>query len=485
MWEKLKKPNLVHQQAFWAGKWQDAENGETIDVVNPATQEVIASIPSLGEKETLEAVNSANAIQEEWAAATNAERAVLLEKWYDLIIENSDDLARIMTLEQGKPLAEAKGEVVYGAGFVKWFAEEARRVYGDVLPSPAKDHRIMVIKQPVGVCAAITPWNFPIAMITRKVAPALAAGCTIIVKPSEMTPLSALAMVDLAIQAGIPAAAFQVVTGWPQAIGKVLTESPLVRKLSFTGSTKIGKLLMQECADTVKRLSLELGGNAPLIVFDDADIDLAIQGVMVSKFRNAGQTCVCANRIYVQSGIYNKFAEKLTETVAKLKVGNGELPGTDLGPLINNAAIEKVNAHVQDALDKGAKAILGGLHTAENAFVSPTILTNVTGDMRVAKEETFGPVAPLFKFETEAEVITQANSTEYGLGAYFFTEDPRRIWRVAEKLEFGMVGHNTGVISRETSPFGGIKLSGLGREGGNTGIDEYLECKTIHLGGIK
>ncbi|EXU74525.1 MULTISPECIES: NAD-dependent succinate-semialdehyde dehydrogenase [Erwinia] len=482
--QPLNDPQLLRQQACFGGRWQAATRGETLPVTNPSTGETLATIPALGEEETLAAIACADAVRPAWGKTPEAERARLLEKWHQLILDNADDLATIMTAEQGKPLAEARGEVLYGASFVKWFAEEARRIYGEIIPAPTRDRRILVLKQPVGVAAAITPWNFPIAMITRKVAPALAAGCPIIVKPSELTPLSALALMVLAERAGFPAGVIQVLTGLPQAIGETLTASRTVRKISFTGSTRVGQLLMQQSAESIKRLSLELGGNAPLIVFDDADLEIAISGVMVSKFRNAGQTCVCANRILVQRNIYPRFVEKLLAEVAKLKVGDGFVAGNTLGPLINEAAVRKVNAHIDDALSQGAELLAGGVHQGEGTFVRPTVLGGVTSAMRIAGEETFGPVAPLFIFDSEEEAIALANDTVYGLGAYFFTEDGRRAWRVAEALEFGMVGHNTGAISLEVAPFGGIKMSGVGREGSHHGIDEYLEIKAFHSGSL-
>ncbi len=482
--QRLNDPQLLKQQACFAGRWQGADKGETLPVINPASGEVLATIPALGGQETARAIEFADSVRHDWAKKPNAERAQLLEKWHQLIIDNADDLAVIMTAEQGKPLAEAKGEVLYGASFVKWFAEEARRVYGETIPAPTRDRRILVIKQPVGIAAAITPWNFPIAMITRKVAPALAAGCPIIVKPSELTPLSALALMALAERAGFPAGVLQVLTGLPQEIGAGLTGSRKVRKISFTGSTRVGQQLMQQSADSIKRLSLELGGNAPLIVFDDADLDIAIAGVMVSKFRNAGQTCVCANRILVQRGIYPRFVERLLTEVAKLKVGDGFSEGSTLGPLINAAAVSKVNAHIDDAVSLGARVLAGGISQGDGTFVAPTVLGDVTPAMRIANEETFGPVAPLFIFDSEEEALAMANETPYGLGAYFFTEDMRRAWRVGEALEFGMVGYNTGVISLEVAPFGGIKMSGVGREGSRHGIEEYLEMKAFHFGSL-
>lgn len=481
---QLNDSDLLRQQALFNGRWQDAHQGATLPVTDPATGETLATIPALGRAETGQAIAYAETVRISWGKTTNASRAALLEKWHQLIIEHADDLAIIMTAEQGKPLAEARGEVLYGASFVKWFAEEARRIYGDTIPAPSEDRRILVLKQPVGVAAAITPWNFPIAMITRKVAPALAAGCPIIVKPSELTPLSALALAVLAERAGFPSGVLQVLTGLPTEIGATLTESRTVRKISFTGSTRIGQLLMQQSADSIKRLSLELGGNAPLIVFDDADIEIAVAGVMLSKFRNAGQTCVCANRILVQRSIYPRFIARLLEAVATLKVGDGFAPDSTIGPLINSRAVEKVNGHIDDALSQGATLLTGGISQGNGTFVQPTVLGEVTATMRIAHEETFGPVAPLFIFDDEEEAIAMANDTPYGLGAYFFTENIRRAWRVAEALEFGMVGFNTGAISLEVAPFGGVKLSGIGREGSRYGIDEYLEQKTFHIGSL-
>ncbi|MGC1067106.1 NAD-dependent succinate-semialdehyde dehydrogenase [Pantoea agglomerans] len=481
---QLNDSDLLRQQALFNGRWQDAHQGATLPVTDPATGETLATIPALGRAETGQAIAYAETVRISWGKTTNASRAALLEKWHQLIIEHADDLAIIMTAEQGKPLAEARGEVLYGASFVKWFAEEARRIYGDTIPAPSEDRRILVLKQPVGVAAAITPWNFPIAMITRKVAPALAAGCPIIVKPSELTPLSALALAVLAERAGFPSGVLQVLTGLPTEIGATLTESRTVRKISFTGSTRIGQLLMQQSADSIKRLSLELGGNAPLIVFDDADIEIAVAGVMLSKFRNAGQTCVCANRILVQRSIYPRFTARLLEAVATLKVGDGFAPDSTIGPLINRRAVEKVNGHIDDALSQGATLLTGGISQGNGTFVQPTVLGEVTATMRIAHEETFGPVAPLFIFDDEEEAIAMANDTPYGLGAYFFTENIRRAWRVAEALEFGMVGFNTGAISLEVAPFGGVKLSGIGREGSRYGIDEYLEQKTFHIGSL-
>lgn len=483
--QRLNDRQLLRQQAFFAGGWSSADGGETLPVINPANGKILATVPALGTAETTRAIAFADAIRHEWGQTSNAQRAQLLENWHQLILANADDLATLMTAEQGKPLAEAKGEVLYGAGFVKWFAEEARRIYGETIPAPSGDRRILVLKQPVGVAAAITPWNFPIAMITRKVAPALAAGCPILVKPSELTPLCALALMELATRAGFPPGVLQILTGLPQEIGATLTASRTVRKISFTGSTRVGQLLMQQSADSIKRLSLELGGNAPLIVFDDADLEIAIAGVMTSKFRNAGQTCVCANRILVQRGIYPRFVERLLAEVAKLTVGDGFSADSTIGPLINAAAVTKVNGHIDDALSHGATLLAGGIMQGEGCFVAPTVLGEVTAAMRIAHEETFGPVAPLFVFDSEQQAIAMANDTPYGLGAYFFTEDVRRAWRVGEALEFGMVGYNTGAISLEVAPFGGIKMSGVGREGSHYGIDEYLEIKAFHFGSLR
>ncbi|MFV9668233.1 NAD-dependent succinate-semialdehyde dehydrogenase [Pantoea sp. KXB25] len=481
---QLNDSDLLRQQALFAGRWQDAHQGATLPVTDPATGETLATIPALGRSETEQAIACAESVRISWGKTTHASRAALLEKWHQLMLDHADDLAMIMTAEQGKPLAEARGEVLYGASFVKWFAEEARRIYGDTIPAPSDDRRILVLKQPVGVAAAITPWNFPIAMINRKVAPALAAGCPIIVKPSELTPLSALALAVLAERAGFPPGVLQMLTGLPAEIGETLTESQTVRKISFTGSTRIGQLLMQQSANSLKRLSLELGGNAPMIVFDDADVEIAVAGVMLSKFRNAGQTCVCANRILVQRNIYPRFTARLLEEVATLKVGDGFAPGTTIGPLINARAVEKVNGHIDDALSQGATLLTGGISQDQGTFVQPTVLGEVTVKMRIAREETFGPVAPLFIFDEEEEAIAMANDTPYGLAAYFFTENIRRAWRVAESLEAGMVGFNTGAVSLEVAPFGGVKLSGLGREGSRYGIEEYLELKTFHIGSL-
>ncbi|HEX8595766.1 MAG TPA: NAD-dependent succinate-semialdehyde dehydrogenase [Pseudomonas sp.] len=480
----LRDPSLLVERAYVNGTWIEADDGATIAVTNPADGSVIAHVPALQAAETRRAIEAAESRFVSWRDVPAAERARYLEAWYGLIMDNQEDLALIMTAEQGKPLSESRGEIGYGASFVKWFAEEARRIYGDTIPAPTVDRRIVVLKQPIGVVAAITPWNFPNAMITRKCAPALAAGCTVLVKPSEMTPLSALALAVLAERAGIPAGVFNVLTGMPAGVGGEMTSNPAVRKLSFTGSTRVGKLLMSQCADTLKRLSLELGGNAPFIVFDDADLDLAIAGVMVSKFRNAGQTCVCANRILVQEGIYDRFAERLSQAVGQLNVGDGLAEGVTIGPLINAAAVDKVAHHIGDALEKGASIAIGGLPQGDGLYVQPTVLLDATPDMLLASEETFGPVAPLFRFKDEAQALALANATPFGLGAYYFTQDIRRAFRVGERLEFGMVGLNTGIISMEVAPFGGMKQSGTGREGSKYGLDEFLEVKAWHIGGL-
>jgi succinate-semialdehyde dehydrogenase/glutarate-semialdehyde dehydrogenase len=478
---QLRDPRLLHDQAFVDGAWLGAER--RFPVRNPADGEVVAQVAELGAAETRRAIEAADAAWPGWRALTARQRSAVLRRWFDLIVANADDLALLITSEQGKPLAEAKSEVLYGASFVEWFAEESKRVYGDIIPSPAADCRLLVLKQPVGVCAAITPWNFPSAMITRKVAPALAAGCPVVVKPAEQTPLSALALAELAQRAGFPAGVFNVVTGSAAttvAIGGELTSNPIVRKLSFTGSTEVGRLLMAQCAPTVKKLSLELGGNAPFIVFDDANLEVAVEGAMISKYRNAGQTCVCANRLLVQDGIYESFAARLAERVLNLKVGAGVETGVTQGPLIDEAALAKVEAHVADAVAKGARILTGGRrHARGRTFYEPTVLADVTPDMRCAGEETFGPVAPLFRFRDEAEAIALANATEYGLAGYFYARDLARVWRVAEALEYGIVGVNTGLISNEVAPFGGIKQSGTGREGSRYGIGDYLEIKYV------
>jgi succinate-semialdehyde dehydrogenase/glutarate-semialdehyde dehydrogenase len=480
---ELKDAKLLRERAYVAGDWSPAESGATFAVRNPASGQIIANVPDMGVTETRRAIAAADAAWPAWRGLTAKQRAAILRKWFDLMVANADDLALLMTSEQGKPLAEARGEVMYGASFVEWFAEEGKRAYGDTMPSPDPKTRIVVLKQPIGVCAAITPWNFPAAMITRKVAPALAAGCTVVVKPAEQTPLTALALAELAHRAGFPAGVFNVVTGTAASaanIGGELTANPIVRKLSFTGSTEVGRLLMAQCAPTVKKLSLELGGNAPFIVFDDADVDAAVAGAMASKYRNAGQTCVCANRLLVQEGVYDEFAAKLAAKVAELKVGAGTEEGTTQGPLIDEQALAKVEAHIADALAKGARVLTGGKrHSRGGTFFEPTVLVDVTPDMRCAREETFGPVAPLFRFKTEAEAVALANATEYGLAGYFYSRDIGRVWRVAEALEYGMVGVNTGVISNEVAPFGGVKQSGIGREGSKYGLEEYLEVKYV------
>ncbi len=482
---QLKDPSLLRQQAYLDGEWCDADDGSTIEVINPATGEVLGSIPRMGAAETKRAIAAAERAWSGWRKKTGKERSAILRKWNDLMLANADDLALILTAEQGKPLAESKGEIGYAASFIEWFAEEGKRVCGDTLQSPWADKRLIVIKEPIGVCAAITPWNFPAAMITRKAGPALAAGCPMVVKPAEATPYSALALAVLAERAGVPAGVFSVLTGSPRAIGGEMTSNPTVRKLSFTGSTEVGRLLMQQCAPTIKKLSLELGGNAPFIVFDDADLDAAVEGALVSKYRNAGQTCVCANRLYVQDGVYEAFAQKLVAAVEKLKVGNGLEPGVTQGPLIDQDAIEKVEQHVADALEKGGRVLTGGKrHALGHSFFQPTVIVDTTADMRVAKEETFGPLAPLFRFKTDEEVIALANDTEFGLASYFYSRDIGRIWRVAEALESGMVGINTGLISNEVAPFGGVKQSGLGREGSKYGMDDYLVIKYLCMGGI-
>lgn len=476
----LNDPSLLRQQSYVNGQWCDAESGDTLEVLNPATAAVIGTVPNMGESETHAAIAAAEVALPAWRALTAKERGVKLRRWFELLNEHSDDLALLMTTEQGKPLAEAKGEVAYAASFIEWFSEEAKRIYGDTIPGHQGDKRLMVIKQPVGVTAAITPWNFPAAMITRKAAPALAAGCTMVVKPAQQTPFTALAMAELAARAGIPAGVFSVLTGDAVAIGNEMCSNPIVRKLSFTGSTNIGIKLMAQCAPTLKKLSLELGGNAPFIVFNDADIDAAVEGAMIAKYRNAGQTCVCANRIYVQDGVYDEFAEKLAQAVGKLKVGVGTDKGITTGPLIDENGVKKVQSHLADALSKGAKVLVGGkAHALGGNFVEPTVLTHVDKSMLVAREETFGPLAPLFKFSDVDDVIAQANDTEFGLAAYFYGRDISLVWKVAEALEYGMVGVNTGLISTEVAPFGGIKSSGLGREGSKFGIEEYLEMKYI------
>jgi succinate-semialdehyde dehydrogenase/glutarate-semialdehyde dehydrogenase len=477
---KLQNPELLRTRNLIAGQWVDADAGGKLAVFNPANGDKLADVPLCGADETRRAIEAANAAWPAWRALTARRRSQILQAWNRLILDNAEDLAQIVTAECGKPLAEAKGEVIYGASFVEWFAEEGKRTYGESIPSPASTTRLLVVKQPIGVCAAITPWNFPLAMITRKVAPALAAGCPVVVKPAEATPLTALALAVLAEQAGFPAGVFNVVTGQPAAIGGELCANPIVRKLSFTGSTAVGRLLMAQCAPTIKKLSLELGGNAPFIVFDDADVDAAVAGAIAAKYRNTGQTCVCANRLLVQAGIYEEFATKFAAKVSQLQVGAGTEAGVTQGPLINAAGLDKVESHVADALAHGARVLCGGArHERGGNFFQPTVLADVTTAMKVAREETFGPVAPLFRFTTEGEAIAMANDTEFGLAAYFFTRDVARCWRVGEALEYGMVGINTGSISNEVAPFGGIKQSGLGREGSKYGIEDYLEIKYL------
>jgi succinate-semialdehyde dehydrogenase/glutarate-semialdehyde dehydrogenase len=477
---KLNNPELLRSQCLINGEWCDALSGLREAVINPATGAELASIPLVSEEETQQAINAAQLAQQGWKQLTAKQRSVLLLAWADKVLAAQEDLAQLMTAEQGKSLAEARGEVAYAASFITWFAEEAKRVDGAVLQAPLASQRLVVVKQPIGVCAAITPWNFPAAMITRKVAPALAAGCAMIVKPAEQTPLTALALAKLAQDAGIPPGVLQVVTGDAAQVGKVLCDSPVVRKLSFTGSTEVGRILMAQCAPTIKKLSLELGGNAPVIVFDDANLDAAVAGIMASKFRNSGQTCVCANRIYVQDGIYDRLVDKLVAAVEQLKVGDGSHEGTTQGPLIDQDAVDKVQSHIDDALIKGAQIAIGGQpHELGGTFFQPTVVTGVTQKMRFAREETFGPVAPLFRFHDEAEAIAMANDTEFGLAAYLFTQSASRQWRVPEALEYGMVGINTGLISNEIAPFGGVKQSGLGREGSRYGIEEYLELKYL------
>ncbi len=485
MIKQLSDIGLFRQQCYINGSWRDALCGETIEVTNPANNEVLGTTPKMGADETREAIEAAGTAFTSWNKTTAKERSELLRRWFDLMLEHKEDLALIMTLEQGKPLAESRGEIIYAASFIEWFAEEGKRVYGDVIPATSADKRIMVLKQAVGVVAAITPWNFPAAMITRKAAPALAAGCTFVAKPAELTPYSAFALAELAERAGIPAGVFSVVTGDAPKIGGEMTSNPTVRKLTFTGSTAVGKLLMQPCAGTVKKVSMELGGNAPFLVFDDADIDAAVEGAMMSKFRNTGQTCVCANRILVQEGVYDEFAEKMGAAMASLNVGSGLEDSSNQGPLINQAALLKVEDHVADALEKGASVTLGGeRHRLGGTFYQPTLLTGVTSQMKVSGEETFGPLAPLFAFRTEEEGVALANDTPFGLASYFFARDLSRVWRVSEALETGIVAVNTGIFSTEVAPFGGVKESGVGREGSKYGIDEYLEMKYVCVGGV-
>lgn len=481
----LQDRDLLRRQCRIGDRWVDADHGEVVIVTNPATGEIVGTVPHLGAAEVQRAIKAAEEAFPAWRARNARDRAVILRRWFTLIMEHQEDLALIMTTEQGKPLAEARAEIAYAAGFVEWFSEEARRVYGDTIPAHRTDTRIVVLKEPIGVCAAITPWNLPAAMLTRKVAAALAAGCTMISKPASATPFTALALCELGVRAGLPAGVFNVITGPALTIGEELTNSPIIRKLSFTGSTEVGKDLMRACAATVKKISLELGGNAPFIVFDDADLDAAVEGAMASKYRNAGQTCVCANRIFVQDGVYNEFAARLRGAVGQLCVGNGLDPGVTQGPLIDEGAVLKVEAHIADAVARGAQVVQGGRrHALGGTFFEPTVITDVTPEMSVARDETFGPVAPLLRFADEAEAIRLANDTQFGLASYFYSRDVGRIWRVSEALEYGMVGVNTGMISTEIAPFGGVKESGLGREGSRYGIDEYLEVKYMCLGGI-
>ena len=483
----LKNTKLLKAHGYINGEWVGDNTESRFEVTNAYTNEVISTLPEMGKKETNDAIEAANIAWPNWRSKTAKERAAILKKWFDLIMENQEDLAILMTAEQGKPIAEARGEVGYGASFIEWFAEEGKRTYGDVIPTPSNDRRIIVIKQPIGVVAAITPWNFPIAMITRKCAPALAAGCPVVIKPASETPLSALAIAELADQAGIPKGVLNVVVGTKASeIGTALTDSPIVRKLSFTGSTAVGKILTRNCADTMKKVSMELGGNAPFIVFDDADLDSAVSGALISKFRNTGQTCVCSNRILVQEGIYDEFVTRLADSVKTLNVGNGMEEGINQGPLISQKALDKVKDHISDAIDRGAVIVAGGKpHQSGGTMFEPTVISNVDSSMKVASEETFGPLAPIFKFSTEQEAIDMANDTEFGLASYFYTSNVNRIWRVSEALEYGMVGVNEGVISNEVAPFGGVKESGLGREGSHYGIDDFLELKYICMGGLK
>ncbi|KXU38912.1 NAD-dependent succinate-semialdehyde dehydrogenase [Ventosimonas gracilis] len=479
---QLQDQSLFRQQAYIDGAWLDADSGQTISVNNPATGETLGTVPKMGGAETRRAIEAAERALPAWRALTAKERSARLRKWFELMLENQEDLARLMTCEQGKPLAESRGEIAYAASFLEWFAEEGKRIYGDTIPGHMADKRLIVIKQPIGVTAAITPWNFPAAMITRKAGPALAAGCTMVVKPASQTPYSALALAELAERAGIPAGVFSVVTGSAAAVGGELTGNPIVRKLSFTGSTDVGRQLMAECAKDIKKVSLELGGNAPFIVFDDADLDAAVEGALISKYRNNGQTCVCANRLYVQDAVYEAFVEKLQAAIARLKIGNGLDDGITTGPLIDAKAVTKVQEHIADATAKGAKVVSGGKpHALGGTFFEPTILVDVPKNALVAKDETFGPLAPLFRFKDEAEVIQMANDTEFGLASYFYAKDLSRVFRVAEALEYGMVGINTGLMSNEVAPFGGVKASGLGREGSKYGIEDYVEIKYLCL----
>ena len=481
----LTDERLFRQQCYIDGSWVDASGGDTISIQNPATQETIGTVPSLAESEVRAAIDAANAALPAWRAKTAKERAGILRRWFDACMQHQDDLALILTSEQGKPLMEAKGEIAYGSSFIEWFAEEGKRVYGDIIPAPSPTQRIVVTKEPVGVVAAITPWNFPNAMITRKAAAAMAAGCTVVVKPASSTPYSALALAELGQRAGIPKGVLNVVTGSARVVGGELTTNPIVRKLSFTGSTAVGKTLLAQCAATVKKVSMELGGNAPFIIFDDADLDRAVEGVMASKFRNAGQTCVCANRIFVHEDVYDTFTQRLANAVSAMKIGGGLEPGVTIGPLIDDAAVEKVEQHIADATAKGASVYLGGKrHANGGTFFEPTILIDVSADSMLMNEETFGPVAPLIPFRSDAEVIARANDTEFGLACYFYSRDVGRVWRVAEALEYGIVGINEGIISTEVAPFGGVKESGIGREGSKYGIDDYVEAKYMCIGGV-
>jgi succinate-semialdehyde dehydrogenase/glutarate-semialdehyde dehydrogenase len=482
---KLQDEKLFRQQCYIDGEWVDAYDRATIPVKDPASSETLGTVPKMGAEETRRAIEAADKALPAWRGKTAKERAQILRRWFDLMMANQDDLAALMTAEQGKPLAESKGEIAYAAAFIEWFGEEGKRIYGDTIPAHATDKRIVVIKEPIGVCAAITPWNFPAAMITRKAGPALAAGCTMVLKPATATPYSALALCELAERAGVPKGVFSCVTGGAKEIGGEMTSNPIVRKLTFTGSTEIGKLLMEQCAGTVKKVSLELGGNAPFIVFDDADIEMAVKGAIASKYRNAGQTCVCANRLLVQDGVYDAFTKRLAEVAGAMKVANGFEQGAVIGPLIDMKAVEKVESHIADAVKKGAKVALGGhRHALGGSFFEPTVLTDVTTDMLITREETFGPVAPLYRFKTDTEAVKMANDTEFGLAAYFYSRDIGRVWRIAEALEYGIVGINEGIISTEIAPFGGMKESGIGREGSKYGIEEFLEVKYLCMGGI-
>ncbi|MCQ9618157.1 NAD-dependent succinate-semialdehyde dehydrogenase [Paenalcaligenes niemegkensis] len=481
----LKRPELLKQQAYINGQWVDADSGETIDVFNPANGKKIGSIPKMGAAETARAIAAANDAFKQWRVMPAKARAGILRKWFDLVMQNQEDLAVIMTLEQGKPLTESRGEIAYGASYLEWYGEEGKRAYGQTIPGPAADRRVVVVKEPVGVCAAITPWNFPSSMITRKVGAALGAGCTIVVKPATQTPFSAYALAVLAQEAGVPEGVFSVLTGSASDIGGEMTSNPTVRKVSFTGSTEVGRLLMAQSARQIKKVSLELGGNAPFIVFDDADLDAAVEGAMASKYRNMGQTCVCANRLYVHDKIYDAFAEKLVAAVGRLNVGDGMGEGVTQGPLVEQGAVDKVKEHIADALSKGGKVLTGGdSHELGGLFFQPTVVANATSDMKVAREETFGPLAPLFRFHSDEEVVEMANDTEYGLAAYFYSRDISRVWRVAESLEYGMIGINSGILSNEAAPFGGVKQSGIGREGASYGLEDYMVVKYMLMGGI-